>query len=585
MSPVAAPALSRHNATDQTRQAATDPHGGPHGISERPPCPTPTALGLPCGGPLAHRPDGTLTGTCFSHMTQADQVAFRAARGRPSSGGSIRRPSAARLELHAAGLVRAATAAMTRYPAAWMTVVHCAATRAGMRRDGIAGLLAVAAVTASMSVHTSGRDAAPGRDVVAHALGITPQAVTRQWGRLRQLGVLRRGDVGAHLTADERDRLTAEHHAELAERNADREARGLKPITDRGPRWTRRASWDLVFPASVRSWSVEDLAPHLPPALSALAALAGQAAGSVSDTPSCSLVFVLSYVPVSGDRSTSGQGSKDVASRRAPARKSRACSRAGVSPEALILARELATGPVPWLRRVPYGVIGRKLDQLGLSGWTVADVVAAINARLAATGRRLPARMDRPVGYLAWCLADADPAAPPAQLDRARRVAEGDAVRERAEQRKAEQAEQDERAVTPAAATRHAAGIRAMLGFRGHDGARRRAGASRATQTVPDEPWPVVAQPPTRPDEPVGLVDQAATVADPSPDRQAAAAQAARDPRTCAVCHDPAATDVQLRPSPVGPVPRCGPCSTWLGGPDLAPGTAAHTGNEGNRST
>lgn len=105
-----------------------------------------------------------------------------------------------------------------------------------------------------------------------------------------------------------------------------------------------------------------------------------------------------------------------TASRRAHTETIHRRARDGVDPAARRLAEALRWR-VGWLRDVPARRMAPTLTRFARAGWSLRDVELAIRDVLAARGKRVPARLDRPAAYLAWLLRDVDPADRPSVLE------------------------------------------------------------------------------------------------------------------------------------------------------------------------
>lgn len=375
----------------------------------------------------------------------------RVVRKVPRPTGSIRRLSEDRLEDEAAQLARMAGYAARQYrPLGWLAVVAFGLDRqrprGASRCDARSNVLVIAACQAASANWASGRGAMPGRQVTAGVAGRAERTVTRHWAVLERLGCAAKTVEG--------DVLSKVEHDELAADDDERE------------RWRHRQQWDLVFPdwlaevSDAELWPyVERVAPLLAelgmrimavdePADGAVDNRPGQGANSGSVTPSLDL-GVLGSVPLirrssfsrrpavdkppAPHRSRSRKGHKGGASRHSPTREAPGTScksvlgrSGGVTPprareipaDVLVLARQVAADA-----RLPF-VRGREMHRvcgvlLRLPGWTVDDVVAEAEQRLAECGKAMCTRVNTEAGYLDWLLKHAVPGEPPAQIAQA----------------------------------------------------------------------------------------------------------------------------------------------------------------------
>jgi hypothetical protein len=511
-------------------------------------------------------------------------------------------------------VANAAEAALERgLPVDWLAAVrhaldHVTAGLKPPKRDFRETIMGVAAVTAAMSDHAAGREARPGRAVVARELGISERTVTRSWRALEARGLLIPTGDGRHLDPQERAQLVDER----AERNTKRAAAGLPPLPDRGPRWAARANWTLGLPVWLRELDLADLTRCEGAATAALSALtaggrtdrqrvlAHRRPEAKSVTPSPKGLRFGSFLPVRRTKTPSRpdgrEEHKGAASRPSPAKR----TRPGIvghfgskGPfEAYELARELALGvAVPMLRGLPgwrVRVLARGLGERGLAHWTVADIVDRVEQTIRA-GWALPAVVIDPVALLLSRLNGAVPAAPPAQRRLAEQAAATAAQRERQAAARVAAAEQAAAAV-PAAAVPVYVAARAGLpsprlqpsppppvapapappssqpdpSLRGIALARAvLAAAAARREATPAAPAAALLPPPLVP-----TVSTAASSPAPVGLAQARTRAQLRPPGQCVMC-DSTGPDVRRRATTTGaPLVACDQHAAWLAGND-----------------
>lgn len=124
---------------------------------------------------------------------------------------------------------------------------------------------------------------------------------------------------------------------------------------------------------------------------------------------------------------------KNVRERRAPRgpdKRGRRKSSRSYDPRALLLAAQIRRDerfPL-WVRQMGVQGLAAVLTKRALHGWTVEDVLLALNEVLI-SGKRIFGKPTDPHAYLAWLLGRTPVDEPPALLDRAREVATDAAAR------------------------------------------------------------------------------------------------------------------------------------------------------------
>lgn len=342
----------------------------------------------------------------------------------------------------------------------------------------------VAAVMAVSGERGSGNRARPGREQTAELVGISEQAVTAHWRRLEALGWCTRTVKGGALPFRERIlerrsnsrtefRIALPHRLLGAEAGSARLAepaalmeRAVAVLVELAERAEELAAVARVRAESTAAElaalgrSPAELHPCnflLPP---------GGVKGSTEGSGYRGLALPARIVIARWTRGTGRPAGRGGATRRAATGAGARSHRVGRPRTArsacqatLELARALcaADGPIIAVRRAPVVRVAAVLRRFGQAGWTLADVLAAAETRLAARGAGRtwtpPDRAERPAAWLRWLLADADPATPPVQVARASQFEHAAQVRAAAELARSEAASRSaNRSANPGAA-------------------------------------------------------------------------------------------------------------------------------------
>ncbi|MFY1599531.1 hypothetical protein [Micromonospora sp. WMMD737] len=364
-------------------------------------------------------------------------------RKAPKDTGSKRRLSPQRLEEHASLLVVQALSARKAYrPIGWLALVlydlDTHRPPGASRADARSNIAAIAAILASSADWGSGRRSRPGRQVTAGLTGRCEKTVTRHLALLEARGLTEGNAAGQLLTKQQRVDVQADPDA----------------TADQRARWTNRAEWRLLIPDWTREITDEEIWPYIEQAAALLDDLAAPArAGRAVDNPADPVVDnrpgqpapslnvppsitpqVLTCVPVrrssfslppTVDNVPDGASpvaveteQKGGALRLSPTRRGSRGSRGRLAPGVVRLAREMVTDDRFPYTRGPNDIlpIAGVLHARKLGRWTIEDLVAEAELRLAECHKSMVTVAKAPASYTAWLLAKAVPDEPPAQI-------------------------------------------------------------------------------------------------------------------------------------------------------------------------
>jgi hypothetical protein len=366
-----------------------------------------------------------------------------AVRKAPRATGSRRRLSPQRLEDHAALLVVQAVAARRAYrPIGWLALVlydmdvnRPPGARKISARSNIA---LIAAALATSADWRSGRRGRPGRQVSAALAGLSERTVERIWKLLESRELARRETDGELLNADQRGEATADEDVSPDQRD----------------RWTNRADFTLQIPDWARELTDEQIWPYIERAAAMLDELAAPARGAapvdiagdgavdnrpghtaVRESVAPSIDFeVLTSLPVrrgsfslppTVDKPVAApppvpveKGHTGGASHHSSTNRGSRRSRGGMAPGVVRLAREMAADSrFPFIQGVRDILpIAGVLHRRNLGRWTVDDVAAEAELRLAESHKAMLTSAAAPASYVDWLLKVAVPSDPPAQI-------------------------------------------------------------------------------------------------------------------------------------------------------------------------